>query len=100
MWFFALPSKERGWDLFSQHFAGRSNLGFGGLKPQDRYLSIPCPGWGGEAGEGKAGPGQGSSTEKGGSQGQRGMSMSYLLAKSHKEANWQLEHKTQIFLRI
>lgn len=50
-----------------------------------------------EAGGGRAGHGQGSSTEKGGSKAQCGICFSHLLAKGPREADWPLEHKARTF---
>lgn len=55
----------------------------GGRHPsRDRDHSFCFSGWAGEAGEGKAGHGQGSSTEKGGSKARRGICFSICLPKA------------------
>lgn len=50
----------------------------------------------GKVGGGKAGPGQGSSTEKGGSKGQHGICLSQVLAKGHRELtdSWSTKPKS------
>lgn len=60
---------------------------------------FPSASWGAaeEMREGKAGPGQGSSSENGGSKVQRGICLSHLLAKGHREADWWRENKARIF---
>lgn len=88
-----------GWDPSHSTLQVFESWGFGGGEDTRGQYHFPSASWGAaeEMLEGKAGPGQGSSSENGGSKVQRGICLSHLLAKGHREADWWRENKARIF---